>query len=315
MAEKREYAYYEGCSLEGTAVAYNMSVKLVMKSLGVALKEPPDWSCCGSTPAHAVDHVLAAALAARNLSIIERMGNSTVAVPCPSCLSAFKKAHTRMAKNKVFKDQVNELLDTPYECTVSAKSALQIIYEDIGLDEVAKPVTMQLPDLKIAPYYGCILNRPPKIANFDDPENPISMDRVLQAVGTEVVDYAFKLECCGAAFAVPKRDEVLQLTSKVLAMALDAGANCIVVACPLCQQNLDMRQGQINAAMGTSFNLPVIYFSQIMGLTYGYPPKELGLDKNMVSADALIRSRKPVEKASEETKKVEKDKPAAKEIA
>jgi heterodisulfide reductase subunit B len=315
MAEKREYAYYEGCSLEGTAVAYNMSVRAVMKTLGVELKEPPDWSCCGSTPAHAVDHVFAAALAARNLSIIERMGSSTVAVPCPSCLSAFKKAHARMARNKVFRNEVNDLLDTPYECTVSAKSALQIIYEDIGTDEIAKPVTMQLPGIRNAPYYGCILNRPPKIANFDDPENPVSMDRVLQAVGAEVVDYAFKVECCGAAFAVPKRDTVLDLTSKVLSMALDAGANCIVVACPLCQQNLDMRQGQINSSMGASFNIPILYFSQIMGLTYGYSAKELGLDKNLVSVDELIRARKPVEPAGEEGKKAAKSAPAAKETA
>ena len=105
---------------------------------------------------------------------------------------------------------------------------------------------------------------------------PSSMDKILQAVGVEVVDYAFKMECCGAAFGVPKRDMVLRLTHKVLSMALDAGANCIVVACPLCQQNLDLRQGQVNAAMGSSFNIPVLYFSQVMGLTYGYSPKELG---------------------------------------
>ena len=119
-----------------------MSVKLVMKSLGVELKEPPDWSCCGSTPAHAVDHVLAAALAARNLSIIERMGSSTVTVPCPSCLSAFKKAHTRMAKNKVFRDEVNEPSRHALRMqALTAKSTLQVIYEDVGLDEAAKPVT------------------------------------------------------------------------------------------------------------------------------------------------------------------------------
>jgi heterodisulfide reductase subunit B len=284
MTKKREYAYYEGCSLEGTAVAYNISLKLVMKRLGVELKEPPDWNCCGSSPAHAVDHVLAAALAARNLSIIERMGSSTVAVPCPSCLSSLKKAHTRMVRNRVFKEEVNELLDT-----------LQVIFEDVGLDEVTRPVTTRLPDLKIAPYYGCIFNRPAKMINFDDPENPVCMDRILEAVGTKVVDYAFKLECCGAAFGLPKRDTVLRLTSKVLAMALDAGANCIAVTCPVCQQNLDLRQSQVNAAMGTSFNIPILYFSQIMGLTYGYSPKELGIDKNIVSAEALICSRSPVE--------------------
>jgi heterodisulfide reductase subunit B len=208
-----------------------------------------------------------------------------------------------MVKNKVFRDEVNELLDTPYNCTVSAKSALQIIYEDIGLDEVAKPVTTQLPDLKIAPYYGCILNRPPKVAAFDDPENPVVMDRVLEAVGMKVVDFAFKVECCGAAFAVPKKNVVLRLTEKVLAMALDAGANCIVVACPLCQQNLDLRQGQVNSELGTSFNIPILYFTQIMGLTYGYSPKELCIDKSIVDADPLIRSRRPVENTGEKMKK------------
>jgi heterodisulfide reductase subunit B2 len=293
MSEKRVFAYYKGCSLEGTAVAYDTSLRLVAKTLGVELQEPPDWSCCGSSPAHAVDHLLAAALAARNLSIIERTGNLTTAVPCPSCFSALKKAHARMQRNKVFKNEVNELLDTPYDCTVNAKSALQLIYEDIGLDEVAKPVTTELPGLKIAPYYGCIFNRPHNIINFDDPENPIYMDNILRSVGTEVVEFAYKMECCGAAFGLPKRDTVLRLAANILSMVVDAGANCISVPCPMCQQNLDLRQSQINAAMGTSFNIPVLYFSQIMGLAYGYSPKELGIDKNMVSADALIQSRRP----------------------
>jgi heterodisulfide reductase subunit B2 len=198
-----------------------------------------------------------------------------------------------MCKNKVFREAVNDLLDTPYNCTVSAKSALQVIYEDIGLEEVAKPVTMELPGVRVAPYYGCIFNRPPKIMNFDDPENPIAMDRILEAVGVEVVDYSYKLECCGAAFGLPKRDTVLRLTSKVLAMALDVGATCIGVTCPLCQQNLDLRQAQVNAAMGTEFHIPILFFSQIMGLAYGYSPAELGLSKNVINADKIIASRRP----------------------
>ncbi len=296
MAENREYAYYQGCSLEGTAAAYDASVRLVMKSLGVTLVEPDDWSCCGSSPAHAVDHLLAAALAARNLAIVERTGADTVTAPCPSCLSALKKAHASMAGSAAFRDEVNALLDVPYKGAVTAKSALQIIYEDIGLEEAALPVTTALPGLRVAPYYGCILTRPAKAANFDDPENPVSMDRLLQAVGAEVVDFAFKLECCGAAFSLPKKDMVLRLTEKVLAMALDAGANCIAVACPLCQQNLDLRQAQVNAAFGDSFNIPILYFSQIMGLAYGYRPAELGMEKHIVGSDFLVRALKPVEK-------------------
>jgi heterodisulfide reductase subunit B len=296
MAGTKEYAYYEGCSLEGTASAYDTSIRLVMKSLGITLVEPHDWSCCGSTPAHAVDHLLAAALAARNLAIVERTGAATLATPCPSCLAALKKAHDRMARNTAFADEVNSLLDAPYNCTVSAKSVLQIIYEDVGLEEVARPVTTSLPGLRVAPYYGCILTRPPKLACFDDPENPISMDRILSAAGVEVADFVFKLECCGAAFGVPKKEMVLRLTAKVLSMAQDAGANCIAVACPLCQQNLDLRQGQVNAALGTSFNMPVLYFSQILGLTYGYKPEALGINKHIVSPGALIRSRMPAQK-------------------
>ena len=167
------------------------------EALGVTLREPEDWSCCGSTPAHTVDHVFAAALAARNLSIIEKMGTDTVTVPCPSCLSAFKKAHLGMTGDEAFKNKVNELLDEPYNGGVSPKSTLQIMVEDIGLEAIAGKVTHVLPDIVVAPYYGCILNRPPAVAQFDDPENPVSMDKILEAVGVKVSDFAFKLECCG----------------------------------------------------------------------------------------------------------------------
>ena len=293
------YGYYAGCSLEGTASEYDKSLKVVLKALGVSFTEPDDWSCCGSTPAHTVDHVFAAALAARNLKIVEKTGLKTLITPCPSCMTAFKKAQHGMTKSDSFKQEVNDLLDEPYECGVFAKSALQVIYEDVGLDVVAAKVTHALPGLKIAPYYGCILNRPPEIAQFDDPENPVSMDNILAAAGVEVCDFAFKMECCGAAFGVPKKNMVNQLSYKVLSMAIDAGANCIAVACPLCQQNLDLRQEQVNSATGSSFDIPILYFSQIMGLAYGYSPEDLALDKLIVSADRFVRTRITVQQARE----------------
>jgi heterodisulfide reductase subunit B len=302
------YGYYAGCSLEGTASEYDTSLKVVLKALGVDFTEPDDWSCCGSTPAHTVDHVFAAALAARNLAIVEKTGLKTLITPCPSCMTAFKKAQHGMIKSASFKQEVNELLDEPYECGVFAKSALQVIYEDVGLEAIAAKVTHALPDLKVAPYYGCILNRPPEIAQFDDPENPVSMDKVLNASGIEVCDFAFKMECCGAAFGVPKRDMVNRLTFKVLSMAVDAGANCIAVACPLCQQNLDLRQEQVNSVMGSSFDIPVLYFSQIMGLAYGFSPEALAMDKVIVSADRFVRTRITAEEAREKREKETKAK-------
>ncbi|HME45101.1 MAG TPA: CoB--CoM heterodisulfide reductase iron-sulfur subunit B family protein [Syntrophorhabdales bacterium] len=303
---EQEYAYYSGCSLEGTASSYDRSIRLILKALGVTLREPDDWSCCGSTPAHAMDHLLAGALAARNLAIVERMETATLTTPCPACLSAFKKAHARATEDRAFKDEVNQLLDIPYEGGVKAKSTLQVIYEDVGLEAVASKVTTVLPDLKAACYYGCILSRPPRLAAFDDPENPISMDRLLAACGVEVCDFAFKTECCGAAFGVPKKEMVLRLTHKVLTMVEDCGANCVVVACPLCQQNLDLRQAQVNRAMGSSFSIPILYFSEVLGLAFGYTPEELGLDKHIVSTDALIRSRRS--KEAEETVSTVKEK-------
>lgn len=293
MAEK-EYIYYPGCSLEGTAIEYEMSIRAVFKALGVTLKEPEDWSCCGSTPAHSVDHVFAGALAARNLAIVEKMGASTVVTACPACLSALKKAHKRMAASEAFKAEVNDLLDQPYHCGITAKSALQILFEDIGLEAVAAQVTTAFPDLKIAPYYGCITSRPPEVMEFDSPENPVSMDRLLEAAGFQVADFAFKVECCGAAFGVPKKEMVNKLSSKVLNMVLDAGANCASVCCQLCQQNLDLRQDQINATMGTSFDIPVIFFTQFLGLAYGYAPTELGLDKHNIKIDRLISTTMPI---------------------
>lgn len=288
---ENEYAYYSGCSLEGTATEYNESLKAILKEIKIDFREPDDWSCCGSTPAHTVNHVLSSALAARNLSLIEKTGLKTVITPCPSCMMAFKKAQHRMSESESFKNEVNEILDNPYECGVEAKSALQIFVEDIGLETITQYVTHVMPDLKVAPYYGCILNRPPEIAKFDNPENPVAMDNILSAAKVNVCDFAFKVECCGAAYGVTKRKMVNELSYKVLSMAVDAGANCIAVACPLCHQNLDLRQGQINETMGSNFNIPILYFTQIIGLAFGMSPKQLQLEKLVVNSDHLVRSR------------------------
>jgi heterodisulfide reductase subunit B2 len=284
------YAYYSGCTQESTAKEYDKSLRAVLKALEVKLVEPEDWNCCGSTPAHTVNHVLAAALAAKNLALIEKMNMNLVTTPCPSCLTSFKNANHRMA-DESFKKEVNKLLDEPYNCTVDAKSSLQIIFEDIGPEAVASKVTHILPDLKVAPYYGCIMNRPPDIAKFDDPENPIAMDKLLSAAGVKVCDFAFKTECCGAGYSYTKKEIAKQLTNKVLIMAADAGANCIAVACPVCQMNLDILQSQINKSMGMNFKMPVLYFTQIIGLSFGFPPKELGINKLIVNADKLIKNR------------------------
>jgi len=286
--KRDQYAYFPGCTQEGTAIEYELSSRKVAEAPGIGLVEVEDWSCCGSTPAHTVGRLLYGALAARNLAIAEKMGLATIVTGCPSCLVAFKSA-LEMAQDDETRKELHELVDIPFEGNIEAKSLLQVVYEDVGVDALTEKVKKPLTSLRLAPYYGCILTRPPQRAQFDDPENPISMDRILTALGADVPDFPFKTECCGAAFGVPKRDVVLKLSAKILHMAREVGADAIVVACPLCHQNLDLRQGQINAHEGTRFDLPILYITQLIGLALGFSPTEMGLDKHLVDVDKLLR--------------------------
>ncbi len=280
-------AYYPGCSQHGTAKEYEMSVRACMKALGVDLVELKDWSCCGSTPAHTVDHSLAAALAARNLRIAKDMNYSRVATPCPSCLSALRNAEVRI-QDEEFRKEVNELLDVPFEGGVHALSILQVLFEEIRPEEIAAKAVKSMKGMVAAPYYGCLMNRPPDLMRFDDPENPVAMDNILKALGAEVPDFPVKLECCGASFSVPRKDIVMNLSNRILGVASRLGCNAIVVACPLCQQNLDLRQSQINSANNANYNIPVLYITQVIGLALGLSPEELGLGKLVVSPSGLL---------------------------
>ncbi|MCE5333983.1 MAG: CoB--CoM heterodisulfide reductase iron-sulfur subunit B family protein [Desulfobacteraceae bacterium] len=285
----KQLAYYPGCSSLGTSREYDMSTRAVCELLGLDLKEIPDWSCCGSSPAHSFDHSLSAALSARNLALVETMGLDMVATPCPSCLSNLKTSSHRMQR-ETFRDKVNLLLDKPYMGSVKSMSVLQALIEQVGTDTIAAMVAQPLTGLKLAPFYGCIMNRPSEIMEFDDPENPTSMDRILTALGAEVVPFPLKVECCGASYGVPFKDIVAKLSGKLLSCALDAGAEAVVVACPMCQMNLDLRQKQLAKPAGVNFEIPVVYFTQLMGFAMGLPESRLGFDKLCVSP-ALLLSR------------------------
>ena len=287
MSDSLNYAYYPGCSGTGTSIEYDMSTRAICAKLGITLTEIPDWSCCGSTPAHTVDHTLSSALSARNLALVEKMNLDTAVTPCPSCLTSLKTATHRMEKDG-FRDKVNNLLDTPYKGGVNTKSVLQILVEDMGLDALKSKAVKPLKGLKVAAYYGCIMNRPPEVMNFDDPEHPMAMDNILTALGATVLPFPLKVECCGASFGIPRKDIVMSLSGKLLNAAEDIGAEALVTACPLCQMNLDLRQDQINSTNGTKHNIPVFYYTQLIGLALGIDEKELGIDKLCVSPRKVI---------------------------
>ena len=283
------FAYYPGCSARGSSKDYEMSTQAVCKALDINLVDIPDWNCCGSTPAHAVDTELSAALCVRNLDIAAQQEAELVLTPCPSCLSNLKLASKRM-EDPAFRVRVDELLDGP-----SAKnfppvtSVMQGIAENFDMDAIAARVRKSLKGLRLAAYYGCLMSRPAEIMNFGDPENPTLMESMLAACGAEMVDFPLKTACCGASFGIPERVMTARNSGRILDLATQLGVDAVIVACPLCQMNLDLRQPQASKEMGTSFNLPVLYFTQMMGIAFGLDHKDLGLGKLRVSADGLIR--------------------------
>lgn len=284
-----KYAYYPGCSQEGSALDYGKSTGALCAALGIELAEIPGWSCCGSTPAHAVDTELSAALCARNLDLAARDGAGQVVTPCPSCLSNLRLAAERM-KEPVFRARVNELLDAPVAGDLpESTSVMQLIGRVYDADSLAARVTRPLTGLKIAAYYGCLMSRPADVMQFGDPENPTLMESLLSACGAEMLEFPLKTVCCGASFGIPERPLTARNSGRILDLATKLGADVIAVACPLCQMNLDLRQKQAARAEDAFFHMPVLYFTQLMGLALGIAPEHLGLDQLCVSAGPLLR--------------------------
>jgi heterodisulfide reductase subunit B2 len=286
---RSRYAYYPGCSGQGTSREYDSSTRAMCQDLGFELIDIPDWNCCGSTPAHAVDHLLSASLVARNLAIAEDMEVDGIITPCPSCLKNLKTTQHRMLRPE-FHAEVQKVLGRVVRADLPIKSVLQVLVEDAGMERIAQESTAPLTGLKVVPYYGCIMNRPPDVMRFDDPENPMALDNILTAIGIEVLPFALKTDCCGASLGTTRRDVVARLSGRVLDAAAAAGADAIVTACPLCQMNLDMRQAQINKANGSHHRLPVFYYSQLIMLAAGQLGERVGLDKLCVSPFSLLSS-------------------------
>ncbi|HET6418946.1 MAG TPA: CoB--CoM heterodisulfide reductase iron-sulfur subunit B family protein, partial [Geobacteraceae bacterium] len=254
------YSFFPGCSLEATARDFLVSTVAVAEALGVRLQPLPDWTCCGSTPAHASDGLLAVALAARNLAIAEQLGPDLV-VCCSSCYSRLAAANQAVASDAEFRGSVAEAIGRDYNGGVRVRHLLQVLWEDIGLEEISDSIVKSLNGLKVACYYGCLLTRPKEQSIVSDPEDPRIMEEILSAAGAEPVEWPYKTDCCGASFSISRTSTVERLGAQILRMAKRSGADCIAVACPLCQSNLDLRQADIEKSAGERLGIPVFYFT------------------------------------------------------
>ncbi|MDP2911663.1 MAG: CoB--CoM heterodisulfide reductase iron-sulfur subunit B family protein [Candidatus Omnitrophota bacterium] len=283
-----KYAYYPGCSLHSTAKEYDMSTREVANALGIELLEIPDWICCGATPAHITMHLLSLALPVKNLLKARSMNSYEVATCCAACFNRLKIANEFMEHDIEHRGKVNKIVGQEYKGEVKVRHFLDILVNVFGLKNLSERVVDKLSGLKAACYYGCLLTRPPEITQLDDLEEPHLMDDLMKTIGVEPVYWPYKTECCGASFSLTRTDIVLKLSADILQMAYDEGAQVIVVACPLCQSNLDLRQAAINRKYKKDFQMPILYFTQLVGLSLGIDAKKLGLNKHIVSPMKLL---------------------------
>lgn len=285
-----KYAYYPGCSLHASAGEYDLSTRNLFKAIGIGLTEVPDWFCCGATPAHNVDELLSLSLCAKNLELAEKV-EGDLAVACASCFSRLKTAQHILAENPVKRGQVEKAIAAPVPVGGKVKHLLEILDGDFGVERLATAVKKPLSGLKVACYYGCLLTRPPEVTELDCCEAPTIMERVVEAAGAETVPWTHRLECCGANFTLSRPGVVIQLTNAILNSAKAAGADCIMVGCPLCHGNLDIRQKEIEGVYSTSYNLPVFYLTQLLGLAVGLGADKLGLGAMMVNPLPLLKEK------------------------
>jgi heterodisulfide reductase subunit B len=284
------YAYFPGCTLGASAQDYDMSFRWVCRSLGIDLEEVRDWVCCGAFSARATSRLLAVTMPAGNLARAEQEGFNQMIVPCAVGLARMRAAQHALETDRSLRKRVDEVLDKGYNGTVRVVHPLEVLLNEVGVETLGARVNKRLRGLKVACYYGCSLTRPPKVARFDNTEYPMSMDNVLRSVGLETLDWAYKTECCGINMTVTQTDIILHLAHRILKAAKAAGADVIAVCCPFCQANLDMRQGQIAEAYDERFDIPVLYFTQLMGIVFGAYSGELGLSRPMVSPQRALEN-------------------------
>lgn len=281
--------YYPGCSLEGTAREYDESVRLTAAALDIELKEVDDWSCCGATSAHSVNHLLSLALPARNLALAESAGHDAVMAPCAACYNRLARANHEVGADSALAEQMPKLIGRPFNNSVKVRTVVDVLRE--AIPAIKSKATKPLDGLKVACYYGCLLMRPPEICGSDDPENPTSMEDVAKAAGAQPVSWNLRLDCCGGSMSVPRTGSVVRLSRAILDDARAAGAAAIVVACPMCHSNLDFRQKAL-VRRGEA-EMPVLFLTELVGLALGLPAKELGLERHFVSVKSLLE-KKPV---------------------
>lgn len=288
-----QIAYYPGCSLHASSELYDIQSRMVLKQLGVELKEIEDWNCCGATSASKTDDFLAIALPARNLGIADASGLPEIVIPCSSCYSRMIVSQKKLLDDPVLKNRINAELTKKVEGKIKISSILDVLVSKASAGEIAEKSIKKLEGLKPVCYYGCLLTRfPCDVEVPDNVENPQGMEIVCKAMGAQPLDWSYKTDCCGASAAINDTDTSLLLMSRILKDALSRGANCFVTTCPMCQLNMDAYQDRVGEKYGIQKRLPVYFITELLGIAMGFSPDEMQLNRHFIDSIGLLMELK-----------------------
>jgi heterodisulfide reductase subunit B len=284
----KKYALFPGCSLEKMAASYLHSSVETTKQFDIILQELEDWNCCGATTYSYIDELLANTLVARNLALAEKENLDLVA-PCSACYKNSYFGNKYIKEDPDLKEHINYALekdDLQFQGKIEVYHIIDIFANDIGPEAIQQKVSNPLTGLKVAPYYGCQIVRPRK--NGEEFENPQFFEEIITAMGAEPVDFADRLRCCGASLIMTSRHAALEMVRVLLYNAVSSGADIIATACPLCQVNLECYQTAVNEEFDTNFHVPVLYFTQLMGVALGISRRQLGIGSELISAAPIL---------------------------
>lgn len=289
-----KYIFYPGCSMEGSAKAYSDSLNFVKEKLEMQLDEIDDWNCCGATEYVSLNLIPAYSLIARNLALASKQadGHHTIMAPCSACYLNLEKADYYMAERPALGEKVNQALAAGglhYEPgSLQIRHLLDVLINDIGLDIIKSKVTRPLAGMRVAPYLGCMVPRPDFAHRWSDFEQPTELDDLLKALGAEVIEFPLKTECCGGHMTQIGPETAYELIRRLVSTAEEHQADIMVTVCPMCQMNLDAYQAETNHFFGTNYQMPIVFFTQLMGLAFGGNPKEVGFGMELVSAQKAL---------------------------
>ena len=285
------YSYFPGCSQTATNRAYDVSARKVAGVLGIEMVEIPDWNCCGATAYLPIREKRSFVLSARNLAIAEKEGRQLATI-CNACYVVLRKTNKYMAANPKLRAEIRRALQAggmDYSGGIRVRHFLDILVNDLGEEAIKRHVKCDLSGLKVAGYCGCQLTRP--FDDLDDPEYPEIMNRLVGWLGAEVVPFSMSTKCCGGLAMTTNSETGQMLTGKILKVAKKQGADCVVTCCPLCQINLEAYQEKVGAAVEADCDIPILYFTQLVGTAFGLSPKELALKDSLTPVEALLAEK------------------------